>query len=62
MSKEEIEGRIEEIFGKGSSQEIGNSTTKEKIAERIEELSKREQQLDEWQKMRLDTKRKQRED
>ena len=62
MRKEEIEARIEELFGKGSSQEIGNATTKEKIVERIEELSKREQQLDEWEKMRQDAKRRQRED
>ena len=46
MRKEEIEARIEEIFGKGSSQEIVNATTKDKIVERIEELSKREQQFD----------------
>ena len=60
-STEEIEGRIEAIFGKGSDSEIGNATTK-KIVERIEELSKREQQLDEWEKMRQDAKRRQRED
>ena len=47
MSKEEIEARIEAIFGKGSSQEIVNATTKDKIVERIEKLSKMEQQLDE---------------
>ena len=47
MSKKEIEVRIEEIFGKGSSQEIVNATTKDKIVERIEKLSKMEQQLDE---------------
>ena len=62
MIIEEIKTRLEEIFGKGSSQEIGNATTKEKIVERIEELSKREQQLDEWEKMRQDAKRRQRED
>ena len=50
------------IFGKGSAQEIGAATTKEKIAERIEELSKRERQLDEWEKMRQDAKRRQKED
>ena len=51
MSKGEIMGKIEELFGKGSSQEIGKATTKEKIVERVEELSKREQQLDEWEEM-----------
>ena len=62
MSMGEIEARLEEIFGEGSSQEIGHATTKEKIVERIEELSKREQQLDEWEKMRKESKRRQRED
>ena len=60
MSEEELEERIEETFGKGSGQEIGNAETREKIVERIEELSKREQQLDEWERMRKETKRKQR--
>ena len=41
MSMREIEARLEEIFGEGSSQEIENTTTKKKIVERIEELSKR---------------------
>ena len=41
MSKEEIEARIEAIFGKGSGRDIGDATTKEKIVERIEELSKK---------------------
>ena len=36
MSQVEIERRIEAIFGKGSDQEIGDATTKEKIVERIE--------------------------
>ena len=31
INKEEIKIRIEEIFGNGSGQEIGNATTKEKI-------------------------------
>ena len=62
ISKAEIEQRIEEMFGKGSGQEIGNATTKEKIVERIEELSKREQQFDEWERMRTESKRRHRED
>ena len=33
--------RLEEIFGRGSRQEIENVTTKEKIVERIEELPKK---------------------
>ena len=61
MSVDEIKRRIESIFGKGSALEIGDATTK-KIVERIEELSKREQQLDKWEKMRQDAKRRQRED
>ena len=40
MSMGEIEARMEEIFGEGSSKEIENTTTKEKIVERIEELPK----------------------
>ena len=45
MGKEEIARKLEEIFGKGSRVEIEKATTKEKIAERIAELSKREQQF-----------------
>ena len=41
MRKEEIEKRLEEIFGKGSKQEIEKATTNEKIIERIVELSER---------------------
>ena len=62
ISKAEIERRVEEMFGKGSGQEIGNATTKEKIVERIEELSKREQQFDEWERMRTESKRRQKGD
>ena len=42
LRRDEIEKRLEEIFGRGSKQEIEKSTTNEKIIERIEELSKRE--------------------
>ena len=45
MRKEEIERMLEKIFGKGSGQEIENVNAMEKIAERIEELSRREEQL-----------------
>ena len=41
MKKEEIERRLDEIFGRGSGQEIEKATTN-KIVERIEEMSKRE--------------------
>ena len=41
--KKEIEKRLEEIFGKGSRQEIERVSTTEKIVERIEKLSKREE-------------------
>ena len=50
------------MFGKGSCQEIGHATTKEKIVERTEEPSKREHQLDEWERSRQDAKRRQRDD
>ena len=62
MRREEIVKRLESIFGKGSGQEIVKIETNEKIAERIEELSKREEQYEKWEKMRQDTKRKQRGD
>ena len=54
--------RFEEMFGKGSGQEIEKVTTVEKIVERIEEMTKREEQLEEWERMRMEYKRKQRED
>ena len=62
MAKDEVMRRLEEIFGRGSSQEIEKATTKEKIAERIEEMAKREQQFEVWEKMRQEAKRRQRED
>ena len=62
MSKEEIEKRIEAIVGKGSSQEVVNTSTKDKIIERIVEIAKREEQFEEWEKMRQDAKRRQWED
>ena len=62
MRKEEIGRMPEKIFGKGRGQEIENANTMEKIAERIEELSRREEQLEAWDKMRREAKRKQRED
>ena len=43
ITKEEIEKRLEEIFGIGSRQEIQKATTNEKIAERIEEMTKCEE-------------------
>ena len=45
MSKDDIERSLEAIFGKGSSKEIEGITAREKIAERIEEMSKTEQQF-----------------
>ena len=62
MTKGDSERSLEAIFGKGSSKEIEKATTKEKIVERIEEMAKREAQFEEWDKMRLETKRQQRED
>ena len=62
MKKEEIERRFDEIFGRGSSQEIEKATTNEKIVERIEDMSRTEEQFEEWEKMRQDAKRRQRED
>ena len=62
MRKEDVEKRLEEIFGHGCRDEIRTATTTEKLAERIEELSRREEQFDEWERMRREAKRKQRED
>ena len=53
---------LEKIFDRGSGQEIENANTMEKIAERIEELSRREEQLEAWDNMRREAERKQRED
>ena len=47
MSKDDIERSLEAIFGKGSSKEIEEATTKEKIVEKIEETSKRETRFEE---------------
>ena len=60
--KEDIERRLEEIFGQGSRQELEGATAMDKIIERIEQMSKREAQFDKWEKMRQDFKRRQRED
>ena len=53
---------MEEIFGKGSRHEIENVTAREKIVERIEDMSKTEQQYEEWEAMRREEKKRQRED
>ena len=62
MRKEEIVTKLEEIFGNGSGQEIEKATTKEKVAERIEEMSRREEQFEIWEKMRVEAKKRQRND
>ena len=41
--KGDIKRTLEEIIGGGSSREVAKATTMEEIAQRIEELSKREQ-------------------
>ena len=62
MTKDDIERSLEAIFGKGRSKEIEEATTKEKIVERIEEMSKREAQFEEWEEMRRQVKKRQRDD
>ena len=62
MRTDDIKRSLEAIFGKGSSKEIEGITTREKIAERIEEMSKTEQQFEEWERMRREAKKRQRED
>ena len=49
IKKDEIERTMEEIFGKRSQKEIENVTAREKIVERIEDISKTEQQFEEWE-------------
>ena len=62
MRKVTNEGKLDEIVGKGSHQEVSRAMTNEKIAERIEELSRREEQFEKWETTRKEAKRKQRED
>ena len=52
MNKDEINRNVEKIFGKGCKEEIEKVTTIEKIVERVEEMSKRETQLEERESMR----------
>ena len=47
------------LFGKGCGQEMETASTDRKIAERIEEISKREMPFEECEKMKQDAKRKQ---
>ena len=42
MKKEEIATKLEDIFGKGSSQELVKATIREKTIEAVEEKTKRE--------------------
>ena len=62
IEREEIDRNVDEIFGKGCHHEIGHVTTKEKMLERIVEMSKTEQQFEEWERMRREEKRRQRDD
>ena len=62
MNKVEIERRLEEIFGNGSRQEIEKAKTNDKIIERIEEISKREEQFENWETMRREARKRQMED
>ena len=58
MRQEEIEARIEEIFGKWSSLENAGITAREKVVERIVDMSKRERQFEEWETMRREAKKR----
>ena len=51
-----------EIFGKGSHHENSEITVRDKIAERIMEMSKTEQQFEEWERMKREAMKRQRED
>ena len=61
IGNDEIIKRMERIFGEGSGREIETASTKEKVIERITEISKAEEQFEEWEMMRQEAKRKQRE-
>ena len=61
IREEDISRRVEVIFGKGSWQEIEDGTTIE-TTERITEVSKREEKFDEWEEMRREAKKRQREE
>ena len=54
--------KMDEIFGKGSREELANALTSDKMVERIEEISKTEEQFEVWEKTRTENKRKERED
>ena len=62
LRKDEVVRSRGEIFGKGTGQAIAKAATVEIIVERIEELSRREEPLQEWENMRRETKRRLRED
>ena len=51
LRKEDVVKRLEQIFGNGSGKEIEKATTTEKIIQRIEEMSKREEQFTVWERM-----------
>ena len=59
---EDIKRRLDEIFGKGSIQEIEKATTNEKMIQRIEEMSRTDEQFEVWENMKKATKMRQRED
>ena len=58
MRRKEIWRRLERIFGNGTGDENEKATTTEKTVERIDELSERETQFDEWETMRRELKRR----
>ena len=62
IPKEVIKRRLEEIFGKGSSKEIETATTVDKCIEIIEIITNREEQFEEWEKMRREVRKRQWED
>ena len=62
MERREVERRLESIFSKGSREEIAKAVTDEKTVERVIELSRREEQFEVWEKLRIEAKRRQRED
>ena len=62
MKREGFEKRFEKTFGEGRNQENEKAASEEKNVEMVEEVSRRETQFDEWEKMSHEPLKRQRED
>ena len=50
--------RLEVIVGRGSGQEIENATKTENVVEKVVEMSKTDERMEEWEKTRQEAKMK----